>query len=424
MGRNAVCQLLAFGLLYFVLVDVSDSTKEQQRQQAVVNFDLPQSAQRAVSTQTVSAQCTEAAVIVSIDPDLLGIQHPVQPSDLSIGGCGVTRQVTSPPEFVIEAPLQGCGSTVTMLADDIVYSFTLEYNPSQIPGIPIIRTNAAAVLIECHYPRRHNVSSNALDPTWIPYTSTKSAEDVLGFSLVIMNSDWSAPRSTNLFYLGDLINLQASVGNSNHVPLRLFVDKCVASQALGFSSQNYTFIGNSGCLTDSKLTGSNSQFITPRNTQSTLQFELDAFRFYGNGGSSIYITCRLKVTLASRNIDSLNKACTYIQRLNQWKSVDGNDQVCSCCNTNCAANLPGRRYLDQFNIKQRRSVKMPAEWDDTIVVGPLLLKREPPPIESRYLTNAEETSSGSSLQAEILGAVLGVLALACCAFFFLYRKPN
>ncbi|XP_039605557.1 zona pellucida sperm-binding protein 3-like, partial [Polypterus senegalus] len=102
--------------------------------------------------------------------------------------------------------------------------------------------------------RQHNVSSNALNPTWVPYTSTISAQDILGFSLIIMNS--------KAFML--------------------------------------------------HLTNSNSQFITPRVAPSTLQFVLDAFRFYGVATSSIFITCCLKVTLASQNIDSLNKACSYV----------------------------------------------------------------------------------------------------------------
>ncbi|MBN3289507.1 ZP3 protein, partial [Polypterus senegalus] len=288
--------LLAVALLNLYFYDVSAAfgskkfRHSSKAHKAVVIQSEGWAQQRAGSAQTVSAQCTETEVIVNISSDLFGIRHPVQPSDLTLGGCGVTSQVSSPPTFVIEAPLQGCNSNVTMLTDEIVYSFTLEYNPSSIPGIPIMRTNPAVVLIECHYSRNHNVSSNALNPTWVPYNSTISAEDILGFSLDIMNSDWSAPRSTNTFYLGDLINLQASVDNTNHVPLRIFVDNCVASPASDGSAPTYTFIGNHGCFTDGQLTNSSSQFITPRVDSSTLQFELDAFRFYDVTTSSMLFT--------------------------------------------------------------------------------------------------------------------------------------
>ncbi|XP_028654135.1 zona pellucida sperm-binding protein 3-like [Erpetoichthys calabaricus] len=425
--------LLAVGLLSLYFYDVSAAFGSKRfrhpskAHKAVVIQSEGWTQQRAGSPQSVSAQCTETEVIVNISSDLFGIRHPIQPSDLTLGGCGVTSQVSAPPTFVIEAPLQGCNSNVTMLSDEIVYNFTLEYNPSSIPGIPIMRTNPAVVQIECHYPRNHNVSSNALNPTWVPYTSTISAEDILGFSLDIMNSDWSGPSSTNTFYLGDLINLQASVDNTNHVPLRIFVDNCIASPASDGSAPTYTFIGNHGCFIDGQLTNSSSQFITPRVASSTLQFELDAFRFFDVPTSSIFITCNLTVTLASQGIDSLNKACSYIPGLSMWTSVDGSDLVCSCCDTNCVASLPGRKKAEKRKQRPRRSaLTIPAEWEKTLIVGPLFLKGKPRPVLSEHLAAKEaqpsELFTGSFVL--MLGSVVGVLALACSTFlgFFLYRK--
>ncbi|KAG2468649.1 ZP3 protein, partial [Polypterus senegalus] len=227
--------LLGFWLLTLCFDDISGFWRSgfpPKTHKAVVIQKKSAAQQRAGSPETVSAQCTEWNVVVTINPDLLGIQHPVQASDLTIGGCGVTSQ--TPTAFVIEAPLQGCGSTITMLADEIVYTFSLDYIPSPIPGIPIIRTNPAVVQIECHYPR---------------------------------------------------------------------------------------------CFTDSKVTGSNSQFLTPRVAPSTLQFELDAFRFYGVATSSVFITCRLKVILASQAIDSLNKACTYRTGLSQLQEHESRNDL-------------------------------------------------------------------------------------------------
>ncbi|XP_077054237.1 zona pellucida sperm-binding protein 3-like isoform X3 [Siphateles boraxobius] len=53
-------------------------------------------------------------------------------------------------------------------------------------GVPIVRSSSAVVGMECHFPRTHNVSSDALMPTWIPYASTKIAEEVFVFSLKLM----------------------------------------------------------------------------------------------------------------------------------------------------------------------------------------------------------------------------------------------
>ncbi|MBN3294068.1 ZP3 protein, partial [Polypterus senegalus] len=246
-----------------------------------------------------------------------------------------------------------------MLGALIVYTFTLDYNPSPIDILPIVRTNPAVVQIECQYNRLHNVSSNALNPTWVPYTSTISAEDILGFSLVIMSSDWSGPSPSNTFFLGDLINLQASVDSTNHEPLRVFVDSCVATPGSNASAPAYTFIGNNGwvCFLDSQLTGSNSQFVSPRVAQSVIQFQLDAFRFYGLTISSIFITCHLKVTLVSANADPLNKDCSYNSALSQWGSVDGDNAVCSCCDTSCANPPPFKRGSGSPKHRPRRASK-------------------------------------------------------------------
>ncbi|XP_051781267.1 zona pellucida sperm-binding protein 3-like isoform X3 [Erpetoichthys calabaricus] len=429
MGCSALCLLLlAFGLPSLYFSDVSaafafrGSKLPSKGYKAVVIQSKDWAQQRAASPQTVSAVCTESEVIVTINPDLFGTRHPVQASDLTLGGCGVTSQVSTPPAFVIEGLLQGCGGILTMSADEMVYSFTLDYSPSPIPGIPIVRSNPAVVQIECHYPRYQNVSSNAFNPTWVPYTSTKSAEDILGFSLIIMNSDWSGPSSSKTFYLGDLISLQASVDNTNQAPLRLFVDHCVAASATDGSAPSYTFIGLHGCFIDGKTTNSNSHFVTPRVNSSILQFELDAFRFYGVATSSIFITCTLKVTLASQATDSLNKACSYVPGLSQWTSVDGSDQVCSCCDTNCVASIPGRKRAEKLKPRPRRSaLTIPAEWEKTLVVGPLFLEGQRQPVVSEHLTAMEAQPSGSSVL--ILGLVLGVLALVCSAFLgFLYQK--
>ncbi|XP_039598499.1 zona pellucida sperm-binding protein 3-like [Polypterus senegalus] len=420
---------IAVVLLLFIFCDAFAQPRFKGRKQiakhqkpAIMHYP------RAGAPQTVTAQCTDSEVIVTISPDLLGIQKPVQPSDLSMGGCGVTSPAGAQP-FVIEAPLQGCGSTVEMLGALIVYTFSLDYNPSPIDGLPIVRTNPAVVQIECQYNRLHNVSSNALNPTWVPYTSTISAEDVLGFSLVIMSSDWSGPSPSNTFFLGDLINLQASVDSTNHEPLRVFVDRCVATPGSNASAPAYTFIGNNGCFLDSQLTGSNSQFVSPRVAQSVMQFQLDAFRFYGLTTSSIFITCHLKVTLASANVDPLNKDCSYDSALSQWSSVDGNNAVCSCCDTSCANPPPFRRGSGAPKHRRRRAseVSAPAGWQETISVGPLFLEKVSPlsSVSQALSPLQDDVSADSQFQDSILGAVVGVLAVSCVAvLFFAYRKAK
>uniref|UniRef100_W5N6F2 ZP domain-containing protein n=1 Tax=Lepisosteus oculatus TaxID=7918 RepID=W5N6F2_LEPOC len=119
-----------------------------------------------------------------------------------------------------------------------------------------------------------------------------------------MADDWSSPRTSNVFYLGDVLNIEASVSQADHQPLRLFVDSCVATLVPDqTSTPRYAFIKNHGCLTDAKTTGSSSQFM-PRPQDGKLRMKLDAFRFYQDARSSIYITCLLKVTAASQRVSA------------------------------------------------------------------------------------------------------------------------
>ncbi|KAL0197772.1 hypothetical protein M9458_006312, partial [Cirrhinus mrigala] len=86
-------------------------------------------------------------------------------------------------------------------------------------------------------------------------------------------------RPSNQYYLGDFINIEASVRSYNHVPLRVFVDSCVATSVPDTNAiPRYAFIENNGCLVDAKLTGSGSRFMQ-RTQIDKLQFQLEAFRF-------------------------------------------------------------------------------------------------------------------------------------------------
>lgn len=59
--------------------------------------------------------------------------------------------------------------------------------------------------------------------------------------------DWSAERPFTGFQLGDVLNIQAEVGTESHVPLRLFVDSCVAALSPGTdSSPHYAIIDFNG----------------------------------------------------------------------------------------------------------------------------------------------------------------------------------
>ncbi|CAM4642529.1 unnamed protein product [Leuciscus chuanchicus] len=292
-------------------------TVPEVQSELVENFPMRQ----PVTPGSVAVQCGENRVLVEVQQDLF-----------SNGGCPVVGQDPESRVLIFEYELQDCNSVLMMNEDELVYTFSLTYTPEALAGTPITRSDGAIVGVQCHYQRLQNVSSDALRPTWFPYASTKAGEEVLMFSLKIMMDDWSYQRPSYSYFLGDIINIEASVYQYNHVPLRVFVDRCVATQVPDVNSlPRYSFIENHGCFVDAKTTASSSRFM-PRSQVDKIHFQLEAFMFHEGNSLSIYITCILKATIASAPSDAQRKSCSFA---NGWIAADGNDQVCGCCDSTC-----------------------------------------------------------------------------------------
>ncbi|MGH0188369.1 UNVERIFIED_CONTAM: hypothetical protein FKN15_029231 [Acipenser sinensis] len=353
-----------------------------------------------------------------------------------------------------------------MVADQLVYSFTLKYQPSRnfnqpivrtnSAEVPIVRTNSAEVGIECRYMRKHNVSSDALRPTWRPFSSTKSAEGALNFSLRLLADDWLAQRTSNVYSLGDVLNIEASIDGTNHMPLRLFVDSCVATMVPDRNaSPRYVFIDNSGCLVDAKVSGSGSRFISPRVQNTKLQLRLDAFRFYSDPRSSCH---SIHSVWSSVSVEIINQ---LTMTLLMWSSVDGSDQVCSCCNTgSCGTGAPyrGRRgneaagnmVLDwagdarvgplfiqetlpdldapSLQLEAEDRTAQVLDWDGDARVGPLFIQQTLPDLDapSLQLEAEDRTAQGFPVEVLVLAGVVAAVALGCIAALaaVIYRRPG
>ncbi|XP_078055951.1 zona pellucida sperm-binding protein 3-like [Mustelus asterias] len=263
--------------------------------------------------QNVRVQCGEDKLLLRVQLDLLGTRHLVKAADLTLGtaGCRPTRIYSQNHTVLFDYGLHECGSRLQMTGDFLIYSTHLSHSP-EYHGSVIVRTNGAVVPIECRYFRKGNVSSNPIKPTWIPFSSTRSGEGHLSFSLRLMNGDWLTERTSTVYYLGELIHIEASVSMSNHMALKLYIDRCVATlRPDKDSSLRYSIIDYNGCLLDSKAEDSFSTFVSSGDERepNKLRFDLDAFRFFGDERSLIFITCHLKVVPVDRR-DSRNKACT------------------------------------------------------------------------------------------------------------------
>ncbi|XP_072524339.1 zona pellucida sperm-binding protein 3-like [Salminus brasiliensis] len=337
---------------------------EKPRHKMDENFQL----QQPVRASSVAADCGESVVHVEVKKDLFGIGELVNPLSISLGGCIATGEDSDTQVLIFESDLQSCNSALTMTEDELVYTFTLLYAPEPLAGTPIVRTGGVAVDIDCRYSRKHNVSSRDILPTWIPFDSTMAAEELLVFSLQLMTDDWQFERPTNQYFLGDLINIEASVVQFNHIPLRVFMDSCLATTDPDVNTTpNYSFIENYGCLIDAKITGSRSRFM-PRVQEDKLQLQLEAFRFFNQSDDLVYITCLLKATTASSQTDVEHKACSFTS--NGWTAADegqvvSDDQVCGCCDWSC-----------DFRNRRKASPNAGLWREGSISLGPILIKEQ------------------------------------------------
>ncbi|XP_007557513.1 zona pellucida sperm-binding protein 3-like isoform X1 [Poecilia formosa] len=328
---------------------------------------------------TVGVVCHPDSVEVVIAADMFAVGAPVDSRELRLGVednefCRATA--TSAEEYRIVVGLDDCGTKHWMTKDSLVYANLLFYSPLASPS-GVVHMDEAVIPVECHYERKYGVSSSSLMPTWIPFTSIQAGVETLYFSLKLMNDNWMYERGANVFFLGEPINLEASVRIAHHMGLRVFLSSCVATLQPALNSDpKYIFIEN-GCLVDSQLPNSKAQFL-PRTRDDKLQLTIDAFKFHNDDRGQLYITCHL-TAVPVNDAESPNKACTFLN--GRWRSADGNDYLCGYCKAlnkvSGKSGMVGPRgfgkvaaaeYMWRSGLKTKKAL-----WDQEARVGPLTI---------------------------------------------------
>ncbi|XP_018415294.1 PREDICTED: zona pellucida sperm-binding protein 3-like [Nanorana parkeri] len=358
--------------------------------------------QQQVAHNPSSVVCNEDHMVVTVQRDLYGNGKLVKASDLSLGPQKCKPDSSSSDATVVfTVGLQDCGNAPQMTVDMLMYSTFLTYNPSPASNLPITRTNSAVIPIKCYYPRHDNVSSEAIHPTWFPFRSTATYVQKLNFSMRLMNDEWTGPSLSIVFDLGEPLHIEASVDTDNHIPMRILVDRCVATlQPDATQGPSYEIIAFNGCLIDGKQEDSSSAFLTPRIQQNKIQFTVDAFKFVDVNSSMIFITCFLKTVAADAPPDAANKACSYSKTSNSWFAVEGPSSICSCCDLgSCDQTTSGSRRQNLGGGSRR-----PWKREATSDVGPLD-GEWPATLGPLYIVGADYNKAleinGSSLAMEV-----------------------
>ncbi|XP_074518509.1 zona pellucida sperm-binding protein 3-like [Halichoeres trimaculatus] len=298
-------------------------------------------------------KCHEDSIEVVMKAHLLHPELPVEPDHISLGPAGAAAEhhckakVSGNGDYVIRAPLSDCGGHMMFTSGALLYDNLLVFSPPLSHG-DIVQAHGAAVPVQCEFRRRYTVSSKALKPTWSPQITTQYELLDLDLQLRLMTDDWSSERKSSVYILGETVNMEASV-NHHHLPLRLYVNSCVATLSSDVNSYpRYPFIDHQGCFTDSQLHGSSSRFL-PRIKDEILHIQLQSFLFPEDHRRTIYVSCKLDVEPIS-NKDPKKKACSFIN--GRWRSVDGDDGVCEGCNSSSAKSNHKRAVGSQTQHRQ------------------------------------------------------------------------
>ncbi|XP_061659641.1 uncharacterized protein LOC133491903 isoform X5 [Syngnathoides biaculeatus] len=227
--------------------------------------------------------------------------------------------------------------------------------------------------------------------------------------------EWQSQRSTSVYYKGEMMHIEASTLQGHHVPLRVYVDRCVATTTPAPNSQPaYTFIDNHGCLVDAKLTGAKSYFMQ-RSREDKLAFQLKAFNFDRDHRNLLYITCWLMATGASVPVNLQQKACSFLVEANRWVASGGDNKLCSCCESSCSEQRRKRDLGQDVGLFPHGQWERMAPQDSIQVEKDTVSQPESnSTFHTQDFTQVASSRSSTAVSAVLAGVLLAVMTSAIC----------
>ncbi|KAG2470755.1 ZP3 protein, partial [Polypterus senegalus] len=326
----------------------------------------------------VSVQCFSD--YVAVDVPLNSFAFPINKDGLLLGSCPMSSFDPQNNIVTFVRGLLDCRFSRLVTPSQLLYSVELTYNWTGSPS------SAFPVSIDCLFNK--SASWTPLMP--LPAGGYASGVGHLDFTMLIVNSDYTEASPSTTFFLGDPINLAASVDQYGHMPLSIFMDSCVAATTpvLANSSLVYPLINNHGCLIDGLNADS---YFHRRVATSELYATIRAFRFTNVSSevwsvkyvpqdeAKVYIHCSL-IAWDPAQLDVTKKACSYNHLTQGWEALDtpGTNSVCSCCSSVCTT-------------RKRRDAGKGLKKE--VVVGPLIIIPRVPVTDSIPVDNTSQPMS-------------------------------
>ncbi|XP_065154719.1 zona pellucida glycoprotein 3d tandem duplicate 1 [Paramisgurnus dabryanus] len=277
------------------------------------------------NTRGVEVWCGYSKVSVRVNRKLLGFRS--SPASFYLGTCSSSRSDNSFIYFHYD--LNQCGSSLTMMNGQIMYSNTIQYIPE--PQGTVIRAVPLTLNVQCLYNRFHYSYKMGYLPVIREHMFRKSFESSVKFTISVCNERWEILGENESFMLGEPMYFEVSAARIFEEE-RVFIDSCYATASKDpNSTPKHSVIHNYGCMEDSRRDASLSRFI--QRESNFIRFSVDAFLLPQVTGTHFHLHCLVSVHNTTASVSA--KSCTYNNITEIWEELYADASVCACCEATC-----------------------------------------------------------------------------------------
>ncbi|XP_032374442.1 zona pellucida sperm-binding protein 3d.2 isoform X2 [Etheostoma spectabile] len=352
------------------------------------------------SSVSVRTLCKFNKMLVQVQRSIMGAGGP--DSQLKLGTCQTSKLTRDYLYFDYDIGM--CGTTRTIMNNQLAYSNTLTYDPPMLQG-PIRRAAPFTLPVACYYNRYQYSYKIGYTPKMQMRKIFTPMKNGAKFILTPRNAQWERLSPSDQYMLGYPMYFEANA-KSISPNERLYVNLCyITPEKSHTSTPQFAVVKNFGCMVESK--DSHSRFIPYKN--NAVRFSVDAFLFTGMMGQ-LYMHCSMSV--GSYVPTPIAKSCNYDTETRRWVELDGPDSVCTCCDSNCSAAtskvtklISSRPWTIQPKVKPTTAPKRRTVPPTTITTAAAAAAAAPQLERTRDVTKWRMTSQPEVIAGTLMGKV-------------------